>query len=117
MIQNSIKTILLGLVAWSSHLAFADDTKLELSAKTAPAFEVKDLPLEAPIEGQLGGPGAPSLKDQQERLAKSMLEKGICNASFYGEDFCRKQEAKSYRVTDQFGTKAPAQTATKAMQE
>ncbi len=98
-------------------LALAEEAKVELSAKTAPSFEVKDLVIEAPIEGQLGGPGAPSLKDQQERLAKSMLEKGICNASYYGEEFCRKQEAKSYRVTDQFGTKAPTQTATKSNQE
>jgi len=45
----------------------------------------------------------PLSKDEQEKLAKAMLSKGICNVAFYGEDFCAKQVVKSFKVTDQFG--------------
>lgn len=101
------------LVSFSSFVLLAgslsaDEKSAEAKGDTSPAFEVSDLPKEEPIEGQLGGPGAPSLKEQQEQLAKSMLERGICNASYFGEDFCKKQEAsaasKTFRVTDQFGS-------------
>ncbi|MES2744453.1 MAG: hypothetical protein V4655_03455 [Bdellovibrionota bacterium] len=81
----------------------------------APAFEVSDIPKEPPIEGQLGEPGAPSLTQQQEHLARSMLEKGICNASYYGEEFCKKHQQKSFRVTDEFGSKS--QKPVKSSQE
>jgi hypothetical protein len=81
----------------------------------SPGFEVNDLPKEPPIEGQLGEPGAPSLPEQQEHLARSLLEKGICNVSYFGEDFCKKHQQKSFRVTEQFGGEKPS--AVKSSQE
>ncbi|RZA25184.1 MAG: hypothetical protein EOP10_07650 [Proteobacteria bacterium] len=98
-------TIFSGLILLSANVANAQ----------TPAFEVGDLPKEPPIEGQLGEPGAPSLTQQQEHLARSLLEKGICNASYYGEEFCTKHQTKSFRVTDEFGSKS--QKPVKSSQE
>lgn len=94
----------LGTLAYAEDPKETSETQQKEAAQEAPAFEVKDLPKPEPIEGQLGEPGAPSLLESQEKLAKAMLEKGICNASFYGEDFCKKQESRTFRVTDQFGS-------------
>lgn len=76
------------------------------AADQAP-FAVENIPQPEPIAGQLGEPGAPALKEEQAALAKALLRKGICNATYYGEDFCKKQEARSFKVTDQISTTAP----------
>ncbi|RYZ49629.1 MAG: hypothetical protein EOP07_24165 [Proteobacteria bacterium] len=87
-------------------LPFLSAATILHAADQAP-FAVENIPQLEPIAGQLGEPGAPALKEEQAALAKALLRKGICNATYYGEDFCKKQEARSFRVTDQISTTAP----------
>ena len=109
LVSSSSFVLLVGNVS-------AEDKSVKTQAETSLSFEVSDLPREEPIEGQLGEPGAPSLKEQQKQLAKSMLERGICNASYFGEAFCKEQEAsaasKTFRVTEQFGSGSAGVKAT-----
>lgn len=91
----------LAAVACLPHLN-AEEKKANNSVPPAEkAFEVRDLPKPEPIEGQLGEPGAPSLAESQAKLAKAMLDKGICNESYYGEEFCKKQASRTFRVQDE----------------
>ncbi|MBC7532097.1 MAG: hypothetical protein H7318_10995 [Oligoflexus sp.] len=78
-----------------------------MAAEYATPFKVEDILEPKPIEGQLGEPGAPSLRKQQASLAKALLNRGLCNESFYGAEFCVKQQSKTFRVTDEIGKAAP----------
>lgn len=114
------KALIISLLSWTSMLSAKDaatsksskpeapkaDVEAPKAASEAPAaFEVSDLPREDAIDGQLGGPNAPALDALREKMAKSMLEKGICNESFYGEEFCRKaqEKAQTFKVPDSTG--------------
>ncbi|MBC7662084.1 MAG: hypothetical protein H7249_20505 [Chitinophagaceae bacterium] len=118
----------LGLALALSHTALGADaakstakakTKAEAKAKVAETslpkekveiksdFAVQDMPAPEPIKGQLGEPGAPSLKDQQDALAKSLLAKGLCNESYYGAEFCEKQQKRTFKVNSEVGIVTP----------
>jgi hypothetical protein len=105
VIRNEFKGISMRTMFLMS-LALTLAPSLLHAADQAP-FAVENIPQPEPIAGQLGEPGAPALKEEQAALAKALLRKGICNATFYGEDFCKKQEARSFKVTDQISTTAP----------
>jgi hypothetical protein len=67
-------------------------------------FVVQDIAEPTPILGQLGEPGAPSLNEQQAKLAKALLDRGLCNVTFYGAEFCARQKTRAFKVTDEIGS-------------
>ncbi len=75
----------------------------ETSEENTTPFVVGDIPHEALPPGFLGEPGAPSLDKQRELLAKSLLQRGLCDEDYFGKDYCEKLRKK-------LNVKAPSET-------